>query len=200
MPDIRGQDPAGKPRDVAVDAAGRLITRARLYGVTEYGDDQRVRVSRDGAVLSGPRIFATPWTIVPGIGAGVAYADKDAFGTLFLFDPVPKSGIIMTALMTDIDSEDINVDLFLFNAEITTGTDNSAFNQNAFELTAYEGIVTLATRKNASTMYGNNDNLHKAYVAPEGKLWVQAVARGAIDIAAGNILLYKVALRIVAGA
>ena len=196
MSDIRGKDPAGKPKDILTDAAGHLLTRGFLYGLAPNGEAVVVRVSQHGTLEVGGKVHATPWVAIPGIGAAAAFADEDAFGTVFQFD-VPTSGIIQSALVVDEDDEALAVDLVLFRDEITSGTDNSAYAPTRTDLLNFEGYVRLGTRGGVSgATLGNNDGIAKAYVAPKGRLWVQAVARGALNIAADKA--YYVSLRILA--
>lgn len=194
MSDIRGKDPAGLPRDVRTDGQGRIHTR--LYGVDRFGNPQEVRVSPEGLLLTGGRIFVTPYVPIPGIGAAVEYANEDAFGTRFQF-AVPTSGIIQATLVLDDDDENISVDLLLFSSAPATGTDNDAYAPSTNDLRRLEAVLNLGVRYgvNGATI-GYNPGLAVPYSAPDGVLWVQAVARGALNIAAGKT--YQVALRILA--
>lgn len=156
-----------------------------------------VRVGVVGPVTVVGRTVATPLIPIPGIGAGVAYADEDAFGLPFTIDGIPRSGIIQTLLVVDEDDENLDVDLFLFRGPISQPTDNSAYAPTANDLNRFEGLVSNAFRHGVSgATVGNNDGIGKSYHAPEGRLHCQAVARGALSIAAGK--RYMVALRILA--
>ena len=140
----------------------------------------------------GGRTVLSDWERIPGIVAGAAYADEDAFGTVFRVDNVPKSGIVQGVLTYDDDDEDIDIDFLLFGSKPTDGTDNNAYalNENAPALVA---IVTNDSRYGFSgfTM-ASTGGVNKPYVAPQGQLWVQAIARGAITIASGTERDYRV--------
>ena len=186
MADMRGETSTGKARNVRVDNAGRLVTNARVTGLTEFGDELQIGASLSGALRTARKHTQTPFVMVPGIVAGVAYGDEDAFGTRFIVD-VPKSGTIVTALAIDEDDEDINVDLMLFNDTFTSGVNNDPFAPSLTDILKYAGDVTLSTRKGVSGVTVTvNSNLQHAYSAPKGKLWVQAIARGAINMAAAK--------------
>lgn len=186
MADMRGETSTGKPRNVRVDNAGRLVTNSRVTGLSEFGDETQVGATLSGALQTARRYVQTPFVRVPQPAAGVAYGDEDAFGTKFVID-VPKSGTVVTALAIDQDDEDINVDLMLFNDDFTSGTDNDPFAPSLSTILKYAGNVTLSTRKGVSGLTVTvNPNIQLAYSAPKGKLWVQAIARGAINMAAGT--------------
>ncbi len=194
MSDMRGQDSTGADRNVRTDEQGKLLTR--LYGVDRFGNPQEVRVSPEGLLLTGGRIFATPYVEIPGIGAAAEYADEEAFGTRFQF-AVPKSGIIQATLVLDEDDENITVDLLLFSSAPTTGTDNSAYAPSVNDLRRLEAVLNLDVRYGVSgATIGYNPGLAVPYSAPDGILWVQAIARGALNIAANKT--FQVALRILA--
>lgn len=178
------------------DAAGRIWTRALLTGRSDHGADEIAHVSEHGAVRTAKRIVATSWVLVPGTSAASAYADEDAFGTRFTLD-VPRSGVITSAMAIDEDDEDLDVNLFLFREDITSGTDNSAYAPSTSDLLKLEAIINLDLRYGVSgATLGYNPGLVVPYIAPAGLLWVQAVARGALNLAAGK--RWFVALRIVA--
>jgi len=198
MSDLRARDASNpqKWRELIADKVGRLIVSANLWGKGPFGNSVEVRTSHSGLLLTGGKTFATPFIPIPGIGAGVAYAAEDAFGTSFEV-LVPASGIIQSALVVDEDDENIDVDLLLFRDVITSGTDNSAFAPSLTDMLKYEGFVNLGVRGGISgSALGNNDGISKSYVAPSRKLWVQAVARGVLNMAAGT--QYFISLRILA--
>jgi|TARA_Y100000310_G_scaffold200337_1_gene200398 hypothetical protein len=169
MSDIRGRDPSGQLRDVGVSQHGNLIVAGR--------------------------VFATPYIEIQGITASAAYATGDAFGGKFNFH-VPKSGVIETVTMLDMDDEGIETELWLFHYDFTATTDNSAFAVSDDDLKKLEAVVGITNFANVgNNQVGINNGLGLAYVAPEGKFYCQCVTRGAPNIAAANIPL--VALRIV---
>lgn len=153
---------------------------------------QKIVAILRGGLLVGGRTVQTQWVSIPGLTAA-AYADEDAFGTKFVIDslmdgsPFPKSGVIQTLLVVDEDDEDIDVDLFLYTKDIVSGTDNAAYAPTILDTLQLVGVVRNATRRGVSGVtIGNNDTIAKAFVCPNRKLFVQAVARGALNIAANT--------------
>lgn len=123
---------------------------------------------------------------IPGIGAGSAYESGDAMGSVFEI-LVPKSGIIYSATLFDMDDEGKQIDLEIFKHSIAASTDNSAWSP------ADETILVFVTELNffayddqANSQTSENENIGKAYNAPEGKFYIQAVTRGTHNIAAGS--------------
>lgn len=150
-------------------------------------------------VVGSAKVLGATYSVgpitIPGIGAAAIYADLDAFGTKFWVD-VPKSGVIQSAIMYDVDDEGITTELWLFNADFTETADNAAFEVSDADLVKSEGVISIATFHNAANnQVGRVDGLAKSYVAPSGRLWIQAVTRGTPTIAAGQSPM--IALRIV---
>lgn len=129
---------------------------------------------------------------IPGIGTASAYADGDAFGTLFfiptLFRPEKRSGVIVKALLVDKDDEGLQVDLVFFSREITGTTDNSAFNPSDADMHSWEGTLSVSTFYNWSGNQGGQQIDNRLWVQSETTgIWCQCVARGALNIAAGAL-------------
>lgn len=160
MSDIRGVDPQGNPKDVAVDAKGGVYTTARPF----YTSNIRV----------------------PGIGTAAAYAAADAFGTRFVIT-VPVEGTIATVVFRDYDDEGLTKELVLFNRDFTETADNSAFAVSDADLVNCVGVVSISTFYNFSSNQIGVALPALYYVAPYGTLWAQFVTRGADNIAAGAI-------------
>lgn len=138
-----------------------------------------------GVVTVVGKTYRTPLVTIPGIGAGSAYAAADAFGTKFNFD-VPKSGVIHSALFLDKDNEGKDTDLVLFNADFNATADNAAFTVSDIDFQACIGTITFSTWKAfAVNQMGTATAVGLAYIAPDRKIYCQAVARGAPNIAAG---------------
>ncbi len=127
--------------------------------------------------------------IYPVMIAGIAPADaldaNDCFGLLTIVD-VPKSGVLYSTTFWDIDDEGSQVDLEVFNHSITQIASDAAWNPSDFDMLRF--IIELSFVSfddHISSQTSEITNIGKAYTAPEGKLWVQAVNRGTPNIAAG---------------
>lgn len=137
---------------------------------------------------------------IPGIGTGVAYADGDALGTLIEFPNVVRarrrSGTLMAALYYDLDDEGLTVDLHLFAQSITSGTDNSAYDPSDAEVRAYVGTVTFTTFSNlGSNQVSAVSNIGLDFVLEGTSLYGQAVARGALNVAADHLPWLRLVIR-----
>ena len=138
-----------------------------------------------GMVRVGGKTVKTPLLVVPGIVTGIAYTAGDAFGDKFEI-PVPLSGIIHTAVFLDKDDEGLETDVVLFTGDFTATADNAAFTVADADFHNFLSTITFAAFKNfAVNQVSSAAALGIAYVAPQGKLWAQMVARGAPNIAAG---------------
>lgn len=133
------------------------------------------------------KTIQTAFIEVPGIGTGAAYATGDAFGTKFVFDGVPKSGVIHTAIFLDKDDEGIETDLVMFSADFSATADNSAFAVSDSDMENFIGTITWDTFKNfVNNQVSTAAALGVTYVAPGGRIFCQCVTRGTPNIAAGN--------------
>lgn len=138
--------------------------------------------ARNSSITKSVRIGPTT---IPGIGTGVAYTAGDAFGAAFSMD-LPKQGIIHAATFVDKDDEGIETDLVLFNKPFTGTADNEAFTVSDADMENCIGTITFATFKNfAVNQMSTAGAMGLAYIAPEGTIYIQAVTRGAPNIAAG---------------
>lgn len=123
---------------------------------------------------------------IPGIGAAVLYTANDAFGIQETLD-VPKSGIIQSLRVYDLDDEGLNMTLLLFRAPPTQETDNAAISISDKDLLKLEVAILVDTWHDLiDNQVGAEDNLGIAYTAPLGQLWAQWVTRGGPTIAADN--------------
>lgn len=144
-----------------------------------------------GRVQVVGQTFATPLTTIPGIGAGAAYAAGDAFGDKFTLN-VPHSGVIHTALMLDKDDEGIETELVLFAGDFTAAVDNAVFSVTDADMEGFVGTISFTVFKNfGANQVSTVSAIGLTYVAPQGRLWVQAVTRGAPNIAAANIPMVR---------
>lgn len=140
------------------------------------------------------KTFTTAVTFVPGVVTGAAYQALDALGTAFAFD-VPESGVIQSAVYYDADDEGLQVDLLFFRASPTQQVDNSAVSLPDTELYKALGRVQFTTFADATNgQFSNVNNIGLAYTAPGGKLWAIAQAQGALNIAAGNLPAFRLAV------
>ena len=134
---------------------------------------------------------------VPGIATGAAYADGEALGTLIAFNdllrPSKRSGRLEAALYYDLDDEGLQVDLHFFSRSITSGTDNSAYNPSDVDMQAYLGTVSFMSFYNlGSNQLSSVYSIDMPLVSDSTTVYAQAVARGALNIAADNIPVFKI--------
>ncbi len=120
---------------------------------------------------------------IPGMHTGSAYASGDALGTKFEII-VPTVGVIVAAYLTDMDKEELAVDFLAFNDDFVGGTDDSAFDLSDADRHRIAVPLTIS-----SYMSFNDNSLGywtgaRAYLAPEGKLYIQAITRGAQNLTA----------------
>jgi hypothetical protein len=137
---------------------------------------------------SQDRIYSCPELPIeiPGITFGDALDAGDALGTPFPLK-VPKRGIIYSATFWDMDDDGFQVDFKIFKEPIAAVAWDSAYAPTDAEQMNY--ITTLkfvAFNDDGTSQISEILNIGKAYTAPQGKFWIQAVARGASNIAAGN--------------
>lgn len=144
-----------------------------------------VQQAGDPDVFVTSRVFETPKTTIPGIGAAAAYAAGDAFGDKFIL-LVPPEGTISNIVFLDLDDEGIQKDLVLFREDFTATADNAAFAVSDDDLGNCIGIVTVNVFYNFSNNQVGIGTPAFAYRAPSGRLFCQFVTQGADNIAAGS--------------
>ncbi len=136
-----------------------------------------------GKVVSCP---AEPIEI-PGIAAADAFDAGDCFGTLFTI-AVPKAGIIQSATFYDMDDEGSQVDFEIFKRAVTSGVSDAAYApSDADMLNLVMELQFFAFDDLGTAQISDRANIGKAYTAPEGKFWIQAICRGTPTIAATNM-------------
>lgn len=151
-------------------------------------------VTVKGQVQVVGKTVDTEFTTIPGIVTGIAYASGDAFGAKFTID-VPHSGVIHTALMLDKDDEGLETELVLFRGDFVATADNSAFAVTDADLQDFVGTISFTVFKNFdANQVCTVSALGLAYKAPQGKLWIQAVTRGAPNIAAASLPMVKLVI------
>ncbi len=126
---------------------------------------------------------------IPGIAVAAAYADGDVMGVQFSI-MVPESGIIQSANLYDVDDEGLQVDLVIHRAPWTTViADNAAMDLADEDLVKVIYVIAFTSATFVDFTNGQValvPSIGKAYKAKEGKLYVTARARGALNIAAGK--------------
>lgn len=133
------------------------------------------------------------------IVTGAAYADLDAMGvTPFLVSggphAVPRSGVIQSAIYIDRDDEGLQIDLWLFTAQVGNQTDNSAFVVSDADLTRVIDVIQFSSFRDANTGQVSVVNgIGTAYeLQPGENMYGLLQARGALNIAAGALPLFNI--------
>ncbi len=122
---------------------------------------------------------------IPGITAADAFDAGDCLGTIVTMQ-VPKSGIIYSATFFDLDDEGSQVDLEIFKAPIAQIASDAAWAPTDAEIIKFvTELAFFSFDDHGSCQTSELLNIGKAYVAPDGKFYVQAVCRGTPTIAAG---------------
>lgn len=123
-------------------------------------------------------VYRTPFVNV-GVDTAL-YATGDALGAVATFDNVPEHGVIEAIVVNDRDSENVNLDVVLFNRSIGGTAANAAFDPTDAELNDSVGSVLVDTWKSFSdNSQAVETNIGLPYWAPAGRLWFQCVTRGA---------------------
>ncbi len=146
-------------------------------------------------IVSCPSIPIT----IAGVGTGAAYAGTAAIpeclGTLTIV-PVPKSGVIYSATFHDIDDDNVQVDLEIFKRPVTQNADNAAWTLSAADNPYFvTEIAFFAFDDQIASQTSEVKNIGKAYNAPEGKFYIQAITRGAQTVTAGNIPKFQLQIQ-----
>ena len=122
-------------------------------------------------------VYVTPYVELV-ISTGI-YASGDALGAKASFPNVPPHGTIMSINVIDRDSENVNLDVVLFNVDIAGTADNAAFDPTDAELQTCQGSFLVDTWKTfADNSLGAESNIGLSYWAPGGVLYFQCVTRG----------------------
>lgn len=144
--------------------------------------------------MTNPKTFKTAVTTPPNVSLASAYQALDALGTVFAFD-VPESGVILSAVYYDLDDEGLQVDLLLFDESPRQQVDNGAVSMPDTEVTKAIGRIQFTTFADlAISQFSTVTNVGLAYTAAGGKLWAQAVAQGALNIAAGALPAFRLVI------
>jgi len=110
---------------------------------------------------------------ISGIGAGAEGA-LDAMGLMTILN-VPKRGVLVSAMYFDLDLEQTQVNLYLFNRQVTQVADNAPWTLSVADAPYLITKLAFVPFDN-HTVVATSDltNIGKAYSAPAGKLWIQA--------------------------
>ena len=123
---------------------------------------------------------------IPGSSSSGAYIANDAMGRLVQVK-VPKRGVIVSATLFDLDYEKKQIDLEIFKYSITQVTSEDAWTCSDADMVKFVVAIAFAGfDDHAVNATSEVNNIGKAYTAPLGILWVQAVTRGAPTIAVGS--------------
>ena len=147
-----------------------------------------------------------PITIVqtPTVTAAGAYTAGDAVGGLLTFanagDASYSSGVIDAVIVIDKDSEDVALELHLFNVTFTATADNAAFDPSDADLANYIGYIEIGTGdytafNDNSVACVKNQNLQFNLVDAGTSLFGQLVTRGTPTYTATTDITVKVVIQ-----
>ena len=129
--------------------------------------------------------------VIPGIGAGVAYASGDAFGTVMQI-VLPRSGVVLhSVVFHDPDNERVQKDITIYNVLPTdTTADNVAFDPPDADTSHVVGAFSIGlgdyiAYANSAVGVVRGLNLPLTGDA-SNRVWLRLVTRGADNIAAGS--------------
>ena len=143
-----------------------------LAALKEYGA---------GRVVSCP-VFPV---VIPGIAAVDAFDANDCFGTVVTIS-VPVRGVIYSATFWDYDDEGTQIDLEVFKEPIVQTASDAAWSPADGDMRKFVAeIEFFAFDDHIISQTSEVKNIGKAYTAPGGKLYIQAVCRSTPTIAAG---------------
>lgn len=124
--------------------------------------------------------------MIPGITAADELDAYDCMGTVVEV-LVPKRGILVSASFFDLDDENTQVNLHVFKQSITQIASDAAWAPSDEDmLKRITRLAFFSFDDNINSRAAEINNIGKAYVAPEGKFYIQAqVGATAQTIAAG---------------
>lgn len=121
-------------------------------------------------------VIRTPFQDV-GVNTDI-YTSGDALGVKTSVS-VPGRGVIMKIQVIDRDSEDVNLDVVMFDTDIAGTAANAAFAPTDVELSTLVGAILVDTWKTFSTnSLGVVDNIGFPYETKTGVIYFQCVTRG----------------------
>lgn len=157
-----------------------------------------IKTLQSGISLASPVRVETKTVSVPtnpvqikGITPADALDVDDVMGNITIVK-VPKSGVIYSATLWDIDDEGLQIDLEIFKENIVQIANDAAWDPSDSDILHFiTEVAFVSFDDHISSQTSEVTNIGKAYTAPKGKLFIQAVARGASNIAAGKAPLFQ---------
>jgi len=132
--------------------------------------------------------------IIVGSDSATALESGDTMGNVFQLK-VPSSGIIYSATLFDYDDKGIQVDLEIFKDTIADVAVDAAFAPTDTEGLAFlTELNFVAFDDHGLFQTSEIFNIGKAYTAPKGAFYIQAVTRGTPTVTAGSP--YRIQLQI----
>lgn len=124
---------------------------------------------------------------IQGIVAADAFDAGDCMGILTKVK-VPKSGILYSATFWDMDDEGSEVDLEVFKNEIPQIASDQPWAPTDETMRSFVTHLAFASFiDHGTSRTAELNNIGKAYTAPLGYFWIQAVTPSTPTIAAGNM-------------
>jgi hypothetical protein len=129
------------------------------------------------------KVVACPENPISVPGTSADTDSGDAMGTIFQI-AVPPSGIIYSATLWDLADQNKQTDIYLFKHIITQVADDAAWTCSDSDiLYLITALVMVPTVDHTVGRTAELTNIGKAYTAPEGKFYCQAVDRGGQTLA-----------------
>lgn len=141
------------------------------------------------------KVLKTPDQTIPGINT-VQYSAADAVGTSSSF-PVPDQGIIESVAVTDLADQSGAFDILLFDTDITSGTNNAAFDMADADAANFIGSIAIVAGDYQTlndNAVGTQRNIGMAYQCRGGTMYYQCVARGTPTYAAAGDLVFSLTI------
>lgn len=123
---------------------------------------------------------------IEGVTAA-AYTANDCIGKVFKVK-VPRRGEIRSATLYNLSDVTNQTDLAIFRRAIISAGDNSAYSPSDTEIV--EKVTTIAFVSSTDDINSRTfevTNIGKAYVAPDGYFYIQAIDRAGQTLVANNI-------------
>ncbi len=170
-------------RDTDLGKPTRLDEDDVQANISEIGEVVSAIKYKVSKIVSCPRIPLS----IPGIVAANALDANDCFGTVFeIF--VPHSGIIYSATLWDLDDEGSQVDLEIFKQDITHTASDAVWSPTDTDMLAFVAeLAFVSFDDHINSRTSELTNIGKAYTAPSGRFYIQAVTRSTPNIAAGSM-------------
>jgi len=163
------------------------VVQEELGSVSSQQSDEHLQQLKTELPRTLSHIVSCPLVpvMIPGITAADALDAGDCMGIQFAVK-VPRHGILQSALLLDFDDEGTQIDLELFKQQITQIANDAAWAPSDIDMLQF--VTELSFFAFDDHINGQSSellNIGKAYTAPTGFLWIQAVTRSTPTIAAG---------------